>query len=171
MIFASLARQLYCDSTQGRYRTVRDRDAREGRMKIGMNPGADDGSSASAVVVAVIDGPYDTAALSRVLAYAPASLAHGACDASPNSACDHGTFIMGLLGARQDSLIPGLCPDCRLIHIPLFTDVNSPSASVDELAAAIRKAVTAGARLINLSLAILGEDSENHPRLAAALDL
>ena len=140
-------------------------------MKIAMNSGVDDGSHAGTVAVAVIDGPYDAAALSRVLAHAPVSLARGVCDVSPNSACDHGTFIMGLLGARQDALIPGLCPDCRLIHIPLFTDVSSPSASVDELAAAITKAVTAGARLINLSLAILGDDSENHPRLAAALDL
>jgi len=140
-------------------------------MMIGVNPGIDDESGASAVAVAVIDGAYDEAALSRVLAQAPVSLGHGACGASPNSACDHGTFIMGLLGARRDALIPGLCPDCRLVHIPLFIDVNSPSASVGELAAAIRKAVTAGAQLINLSLAILGDDSENHPDLAAALDL
>jgi hypothetical protein len=136
-----------------------------------VNPGIDDQSGASAVVVAVIDGPYDAAALSRVLAHAPVSLGPGACGASPNSACDHGTFIMGLLGARRNALIPGLCPDCRLVHIPLFIDVNSPWARVDELAAAIETAVTGGARLINLSLAILGDDSENHPGLAAALDL
>jgi hypothetical protein len=140
-------------------------------MMIGVNPGIDDESGASAVAVAVIDGPYDAAALSRVLAQAPVSLGQGTCGASSNSACDHGTFIMALLGARRDAAIPGLCPECRLLHIPLFIDVNSPSASVGELAAAIRKAVTAGARLINLSLAILGDDSENHPRLAAALDL
>jgi hypothetical protein len=78
---------------------------------------------------------------------------------------------MGLLGARRDALIPGLCPECPLLHIPLFVDVNSPSASVRELAAAIRNAVFAGARLINLSLAILDDDSENHPELGAALDL
>jgi subtilase family protein/cyclic patellamide precursor peptide PatG len=140
-------------------------------MMIGVNPGIDDESGASAVAVAVIDGPYDAAALSQVLAHAPVSLGNGTCGASPNSACDHGTFIMGLLGARRDAAIPGLCPECRLLHIPLFIDVNSPSASVGELATAIRKAVTAGARLINLSLAILGDDSANHPQLAAALDL
>jgi hypothetical protein len=98
------------------------------------------------------------------------SLGNGSCGVNRNSACDHGTFIMGLLGARREALIPGLCPDCRLMHVPLFIDVSSPSASVEELAWAIRKAVTAGARLINLSLAILGDDSDHHPGLAAALD-
>jgi hypothetical protein len=141
------------------------------RVNIGMNPGIDDGSSASAVTIAIIDGPYDAATLSRVLAHTPTSLAPAACGVNPDSACDHGTFIMGLLGAGQDTLIPGLCPDCRLVHIPLFVDVDSPSASIDELATAIRQAVTAGARLINLSLAILGDDSQDHPGLAAALDL
>lgn len=122
------------------------------------------------LAVAVIDGPYDVAALSDVLANVPVSLAAGNCDVSPNSACDHGTFIVGLLGARQDSIIPGLCPDCRLVHIPLFADAISPSASVDDLATAIAKAVSTGARLINLSLAILGDESGINRRLAAALD-
>jgi subtilisin family serine protease len=124
-----------------------------------------------AFTVAVIDGPYDAAALSGVLANGPVSLADGSCGANPNSACDHGTFIVGLLGARRDGLIPGLCPDCRLVHIPLFVDAHSPSASVDELATAIAHAVNAGARLINLSLAILGDELEVNARLAAALDL
>src|SRR5690242_6319604 len=95
------------------------------------------GDASDVLAVAVIDGPYDAAALSRVLAHGPVNLADGICAASPNSACDHGTFIMGLLGARPDSLIPGLCPHCRLVHIPLFVDARSPSASVDELASAI----------------------------------
>jgi hypothetical protein len=137
-------------------------------VKIGMYSGISDRNRAFAV--AVIDGPYDAAALSGVLANVPVSLADGSCDFSPNSACDHGTFIVGLLGARQDALIPGACPDCRLLHIPLFVDSISPSTSVDELATAIAKAVSAGARLINLSLAILGAESEINRRLAAALD-
>jgi hypothetical protein len=139
-------------------------------MIIGPHSDIDDSTTDGAVAVAVIDGPYDAVALSSVLAHAPMSLGDGACGADPNNACEHGTFIMGLLGAHSDAAIPGLCPDCRLLHIPLFIDEYSPSASVDELAAAIRKAVAAGARLINLSLAILGDDLENHPGLAAALD-
>jgi Subtilase family/PatG Domain/PatG C-terminal len=145
----------------------RSGDAR-GRMNIGMARGTTNANHAFAV--AVIDGPYNPTALSHVLANAPTSLAGGHCDAHPNAACDHGTFILGLLGARRDSLIPGLCPDCRLLHIPLFADTSAPSANVDELATAIATAVADGARLVNLSLAILGPESEVNPRLADALD-
>lgn len=172
MMFAPLALQIHFDSMQGidPLLSAVEMTQKEG-MIIGSNRSIDDESGANAVAVAVIDGPYDEAALSRVLARAPVSLGHGTCGASPNGACDHGTFIMGLLGARRDAAIPGLCPECRFLHIPLFVDVRSPSANVGELAAAITKSVTAGARLINLSLAILGDDSAHHLRLAAALDL
>lgn len=123
-----------------------------------------------ALPVAVVDGPYDAATLSRVLALEPVSLSGASCGVSPSTGCEHGTFVIGLLGARNDSLIPGLCPECRLVHIPLFNDARSPSASVDDLAAAITEAVAFGARLINLSLAILGAESDANPRLEAALD-
>jgi PatG C-terminal/Subtilase family len=123
-----------------------------------------------ALPVAIIDGPYDAAALSRILARPPVSLGRGSCAARPSTACNHGTFIMGLLGARRDASIPGLCPDCRLLHVPLFVDENAPSASVVELANAVKVAVAAGGRLINLSLAILNDGSQNDPDLATALD-
>ena len=123
-----------------------------------------------AVSVAIIDGPYDAVALSGILAKAPIQLGLGACGDKPNSACDHGTFVIGLLGARRDALIPGLCPGCQLLHIPIFIDEHAPWASVGELANAISIAVAAGARIINLSLAILGDNSRNHPELAAALN-
>lgn len=79
-----------------------------------------------AMRLAVIDGPYDATALSSILAQVPVSLGNGTCGLDPGSACNHGTFVMGLLGARGDALIPGLCPDCRLfacsaIHRRKFT--------------------------------------------------
>ncbi|MGY4411965.1 subtilisin family serine protease [Bradyrhizobium sp. LB7.1] len=122
------------------------------------------------LTVAVIDGPFDAAALSGVLARAPVRLGGDDCDANPKGACEHGTFVMGLLGARADAPVPGLCPGCRLIHLPLFADTNAPFAGMDGLAVAIARAVDAGARLINLSLAILDEGIEANRRLAAALD-
>jgi hypothetical protein len=122
------------------------------------------------VSVAVIDGPYDALALSNILARTPVSLGNGRCSAEPNSACDHGTFIIGILGAREDAVIPGLCPACLLLHIPLFVDGLEPAAKVGELAQAIRIAVAAGAKLINLSLAILGGEEQYDPELAVALD-
>lgn len=135
------------------------------------NPHVINGHSLHAALsVAVIDGPYDQTALSGVLAHVPVSLAHGDCANVPSSACHHGTFVIGLLGARRDALIPGLCPDCRILHVPLFFDENVPSVSVVRLTNAIRVAVEAGARLINLSLAVIDDDSQNDPGLAAALD-
>lgn len=122
------------------------------------------------VSVGVIDGPYDAAALSGILAQAPVNLGIASCQSNPSTACDHGTFIMGLLGARQDAVIPGLCPSCKLLHVPLFFDENSSSADVGKLANAIRVAVAARARFINLSLAILGDDLGRDHELAAALD-
>jgi Subtilase family/PatG C-terminal/PatG Domain len=123
-----------------------------------------------ALPIAVIDGPYDTAALSGVLARMPTRLADGHCGVNPSSACNHGTFIIGLLGARQDALIPGMCPDCQLLHIPIFQDGRAPHAGVAELANAIALAVGAGARLVNLSVAVLGNDSEHSRELARSLD-
>jgi hypothetical protein len=122
------------------------------------------------VRVAVVDGPYDFTALSTILAREPINLGDGSCRVSPSRACDHGTFIMGLLGARKDALLPGLCPDCDLLHVPLFVDKDVPRATVTELAKAITLAVSAGAQLINLSLAIVGDDAQRHRELTAALD-
>jgi hypothetical protein len=129
-----------------------------------------DASESGAVPVAVIDGPYDAAALSGVLARPPTSLGNGRCGVNPRSACNHGTFIIGLLGARHDALIPGMCPDCQLLHIPIFGNEQAPWASVEELANAIAIAVGAGVRLINLSLAVLGDDSQYNRELARSLD-
>jgi hypothetical protein len=127
-------------------------------------------AAATAMAVAVIDGPYDAAALAGVLAHAPVSLGNGICAISPNSACDHGTFIMGLLGARPDAVVPGQCPEAKLLHFPLFLDDAAPSASVAALADAITVAVSAGARIINLSLAIVGDEAQAHHGLSAALE-
>jgi hypothetical protein len=121
--------------------------------------------------VAVIDGPYDATAMSWVLARTPISFGNnGSCSVNPRSACDHGTFVMGLLGARPDALLPGFCSDCEFLHFPLFVDEVVPQASVEQLARAIMVVVAAGARLINLSLAILGDDAQDNRELTTALD-
>jgi hypothetical protein len=122
------------------------------------------------LLVAVIDGPFDPAALSNILARTPVSFDNGSCRTDPNSACSHGTFIMGVIGASRNAPIPGLCPECQLLHVQLFVDEDAPNASIARLANAITRAVAAGAKLINLSLAIQGNDAANHPALARALD-
>ena len=125
---------------------------------------------ARTITVAVIDGPYDSAGLSQVLTKQPIELGSVHCLGPWSSACNHGTFIMGLLGARRDAAIPGLCPDCQLLHVSLFDNKKDVSAGIDDLAIAIVNAVAAGALIINLSLSILGDELASNPKLNAALN-
>lgn len=123
------------------------------------------------IPVAVIDGPYDAVLIADVLAHKPINLADVSLCEGAGTACSHGTFVMGLIGARSDAAIAGLCPDCQLLHFPLFVGRHSSStACIEKLAYGIQVAVAAGARIINLSLAILGDDPQSHRVLIDALD-
>ena len=81
------------------------------------------------------------------------------CTQAISTACLHGTFIAGILCANRNSPAPAICPDCTLLVRPVFAESalateKMPSATPKELAAAIIECVNAGARLINLSLAL-----------------
>jgi subtilisin family serine protease len=96
---------------------------------------------------------------------------------SSNSiACRHGTFVAGILSARRGFVAPAICPGCALQVCPIFSETPSaneliPSATPEELAAAIIKCVEAGARLLNLSSALAQVASVKGERaLAQALD-
>jgi len=143
---------------------------RAGQFGVAGSPVTPERGRVGAVPVGVIDGPYDAGALAGILMNPPTSLGAGSCSIHPNSACKHGTFVVGLLGARPNAPIPGLCPNSKILHVPLFVDQGSPQSSVVELANAIRTAVRGGARLINLSLAVLGDGPRYDPALAQALD-
>ncbi len=76
-----------------------------------------------------------------------------------SAACLHGTFVAGILAARRGSPAPAICPGCTLLIRPVFAETGSgreqvPSATPQELAMAIIDCVDAGARIINLSLAL-----------------
>jgi subtilisin family serine protease len=91
-------------------------------------------------------------------------------------ACSHGTFVAGILSARRDSDAPGICPKCTLLNRPIFAETVSagewiPSATPEELAAGIVECVTGGARLVNVSAALMTTPSVKGERaLADALD-
>jgi subtilisin family serine protease len=90
-------------------------------------------------------------------------------------ACLHGTFIAGVLSATPDSAAPAICPDCTLLVRPIFTQpvaphAQAPSVSPDELAGAIVDCVDAGARILNLSIAVSLPSKENDRALMQALD-
>lgn len=99
----------------------------------------------------------------------------GACFKLNSAACRHGTFVAGILLAKRDSAAPAICPDCSLLVRSIFPEVVSvdgqmPSATPQELADAIVEAIQAGARILNLSAALLPTTSRGEHDLQLALD-
>ncbi|MDQ3959848.1 MAG: S8 family serine peptidase [Pseudomonadota bacterium] len=99
----------------------------------------------------------------------------GICTQANSTACVHGTFVAGILCANRGSAAPAICPNCTLLIRPIFTETTSgseqmPSATPQELAAAIIECVEAGARVINLSLALAQPSTKGECELEEALD-
>ncbi len=96
------------------------------------------------------------------------------CAQANSVACLHGTFVAGILSARRNSVAPAICPNCTLIIRPIFADKTTdsehlPSATPQELAAAIIECIDAGARVINLSLALAQPSTKGEQALEEAL--
>jgi subtilisin family serine protease len=125
--------------------------------------------------VGVIDGPIleshpDLAAANILKA---TTLNEGSCSLSDSTACQHGTFIAGMLSASRTSEAPAICPGCTLLVRPIFletADGEMPSAKPDELAEAVFDCVDAGAKVINLSLALADDSLNTQRELKEALD-
>jgi subtilisin family serine protease len=97
------------------------------------------------------------------------------CDVISSAVCTHGTFVAGILTARRGSLAPAICPGCTLLLRPIFAErVNGndvvPSATPVELAEAIVDTVDAGARVVNLSSALVQPSPKFGNKLEQALD-
>lgn len=126
------------------------------------------------VVMGLVDGPVDTGhpdladASIRTLAGTGAS-----CRKDSTEASRHGTFVAGILVARRDTRPPAIAPGCTLLVRPVFSEKDpagsSPEAAPDEVADAIVDCVDAGARIINLSAAFIGELLAGWRRLDEAL--
>jgi subtilisin family serine protease len=129
------------------------------------------------VTVALLDGPIVTGHPDLAgdhIREIPARL-RGTCARATSSACIHGTFVAGMLGAKRTALAPAICPGCTLLVRPIFAETAAqngemPSASPDELAAAIVDAVEAGGRVINVSAALMQPLSKDERPLKEALD-
>jgi subtilisin family serine protease len=98
-----------------------------------------------------------------------------ACIQADSTACLHGTFIAGILSAKRDFRAPGICPNCTLMIRPVFTEKNTPTESLpgatpDELAAAVIECIDAGARAINLSLALARPSTKGEQSLERAFN-
>jgi subtilisin family serine protease len=128
------------------------------------------------VAVALIDGPVapDHAGLAgaTIRRIGPAG---ASCGDAMREACQHGTYVAGLLVAARDSGAAAICPGCTLLVRPIFSDrsaagARTPIATSDALGDAIVDGVKAGARLLNVSAALAGPSRTTDRRLLEALD-
>jgi subtilisin family serine protease len=99
----------------------------------------------------------------------------GNCTQSNSTACIHGTFVAGILSANRNSVAIAICPNCTLLIRPIFAETTSgieqmPSATPEELAAAIVESIDAGARVLNMSVALAQPSSRGQRELEEALD-
>jgi len=113
------------------------------------------------ITVGLIDGPVmvnhpDLAGAN--IREVPGRLA-GTCSRASGLACQHGTFVAGILVGKRGSVAPAICPNCTLLVRPIFAEVAAanaelPSAASEELVQAIVEIVDAGACVLNLSAAM-----------------
>jgi len=101
-------------------------------------------------------------------------LSRGAPRFATGGASIHGTFVAGMLAARRGTSAPAICPGCTLLVRPIFLQptaagADMPSASPCELADAVTECVEAGARILNLSLALATPSPNREPKLEQAL--
>lgn len=134
-------------------------------------------SGRPAVVIALIDGPVvldhpDLAG--SIIREIPGKL-NGKCSLADSLACAHGTFVAGMLSARRGSVAPAICPGCTLLLRPIYAEAlkgngQMPGATSEELAEAITDSVDAGARIINLSSALVRPSPQGESKLEEALN-
>lgn len=99
----------------------------------------------------------------------------GQCVQASSTACIHGTFVAGILCGKRNSAAPAICPNCTLLVRPIFAETTlgseqMPSATPADLAAAIIESIDAGARILNMSVAIAQPSSQGELELQDALD-
>ncbi|MBC7936278.1 MAG: S8 family serine peptidase [Rhizobacter sp.] len=134
-----------------------------------------DGSAA--IKIGLIDGPVsiDHKDLSKENIISIVGRAAGSCSKADSIACNHGTFIAGILKGNRNSAAAAICPGCTLLIRPVFAEHRFnqeaiPATSPSELATAIIDCVNNGAHIINLSLALANPASRPEKDLEKALD-
>lgn len=129
------------------------------------------------MVIGLIDGPVasDCPELARERLRAIPGGGTSECVRADSAACRHGTFVAGMLAAQRGSVAPAICPGCTLLVRPIFGEAKAepepvPSATPEALAQAILECVAAGARILNLSLALVQRSRRGESALEFALD-
>jgi subtilisin family serine protease len=105
-------------------------------------------SGSSKVKIGLIDGPISTKHpdMAGLNLYEIPGAFGAKCTQADNAACLHGTFIAGILSANRKSPAPAICPNCTL------------------------ECIEAGARIINLSLALARPSTKGEKSLEESLD-
>jgi subtilisin family serine protease len=130
-------------------------------------------SGLPAIRIGLIDGPVavDDPDLAGAQAI-PVANGAAACSQPTSRACIHGTYVARILSGRRGSDAAALCPDCTLLVRPIFKEEDSQaSASLEDLAAAVRECVDAGAHVLNISSALARPSTAAQRELEAALDI
>jgi subtilisin family serine protease len=131
------------------------------------------------VVIGLLDGPVATnhseLALESINRSIGGIRGAGGCTQAGSAACLHGTFTAGILSARRESLAPAICPGCSLLVRPIFEETppdngQMPSATAGELADAVLECIHAGARVLNLSVALTQPLFREEQKLEEVLD-
>lgn len=145
--------------------------------RVGLTPLMELTAGSPKVVVGVIDGPvagdHPDLAMDNIRTLPGRPAACAVHDAS----CLHGTFVTGILGARRGADVPAICPGCTLLLRPVFgpsrrSAHDMPSATPREVAAAMRECIEGGARILNISAALMDAGaSEQRRELTQTLDL
>jgi len=135
------------------------------------------GQGHPAIAVALIDGPVvlDHPDLAGSTIHEIPGKLKGTCTRADSIACTHGTFVAGMLAARRGSFAPAICPGCTLLLRPIFSETTKengqmPSATPEELAEAIIDSVDRGARIVNLSAALIRPSLKGESKLEEALN-
>ena len=144
---------------------------------VGLTPLMNRTSGNSSIAIGLVDGPVarDHPAFGdNVRELTPSDGASG-CAVRSSFACMHGTIVAGILSAKRGSAAPAICPDCTLLVRPIFSESSThdaaPAATPEQLAAAIVELADAGARLLNVSAALVEVPNVKAERaLRAALD-
>lgn len=129
------------------------------------------------IAVGLIDGPIalDHPDLARERIQVIPGDRSGGCKHSNNPACLHGTLVAGIVHGRRGSASPAICPECTLLIRPIFSDAtvgdaSSPRAKPLELASSIIELIDAGARIINISAALIDTNRKDERQVIEALD-
>jgi subtilisin family serine protease len=133
-------------------------------------------SGRTEIRIGLIDGPValDNPGLAGQNILEVTSKSAASCSRINSAACIHGTFVAGMLCAKRGSAAPAICPDCTLLVRPIFSEITStsgdmPSARPEELASAMVETINAGARVVNLSAALVQVSVQGERELERAL--